>query len=132
MIANRSIETCPKGSLSELDFATDLDKTLKFAIWQTAIFNQRETSARVTELGNALERKAFTTFQAHFTGMQRAYWAWVDGEAADPLKKVLQRLRAENPRFYQSRSRRRRRRRLYHPEKEKGTPTSPSCRGRVR
>jgi hypothetical protein len=85
-----AIETCNRDSKSLLEFATEIEKALKFAGWQAKIFVDPD---RLTEVFEQHELKAFQTFKRDLKMVEIASWNFIDDEDREPLKKVLQRLR---------------------------------------
>lgn len=91
IIATSAIESLVRGGSSLIEYATELDKALRFARWQAKIFVKGEM---LPEIINRYEGTAYATFYKSLKLVEKASWNFIDDEEERPLKKVLARLRS--------------------------------------
>ena len=92
-IVMNEFSTCMRGAFTELEFANEIEKLLKFAEWQAQIIGKGVVSEKDSARYSAL---AYQTFQKGLRQMERVSWNWIDEEEPRPLAKVLARLRKQS------------------------------------
>ena len=90
-IAQGAIESPVRGSSTLIEFATELDKGVKFAIWQAKVLWKGDL---LTQALTRYELMAFSNFKKGLKMVETASWNFLDDEEEHPLKKVLTKLRS--------------------------------------
>jgi len=92
MVAS-GFDGCTRGGATELEFATEVEKVLKFSMWHAKVLAQGKP------IGDIIDRYHITAYQTFTKGlrqMERIGWNWIDEEDTRPLAKVLSKLRNQS------------------------------------
>lgn len=92
-LGTNAIDSCFRGSSTELEFATELEKAAKFAKWQANIFLN---GAMREEAITRYDIQAFQNFKKGLRMIEAGSWQWIDPEGNELLDRVLHRLRSAN------------------------------------
>ena len=90
-IALGAIESPTRGSNTLIEFATELDKAVKFGVWQAKVLWKGDLLAQAL---TRYEELAFTNFKKGLKLVEMASWNFLDDEELHPLQKVLAKLRS--------------------------------------
>ena len=87
-IASQAIDGFFREGFSVSELASEIEKSVKFASWQTKIFSSGE---RAVENLQKYEQKAFQVFVNNLRATEKAAWNFVDADGDAPSPRFLRR-----------------------------------------